>query len=512
MGFDLASAKPVGAEGAPDEVGGFDLSSAQAVGETRDPKQPPGPKAVEKPQEGPKQSLAQRLLMNHFASLEAAGALATGTVGQVVGRGAAIVRGMMPDRIGTQEGARKSMEEGARIAQAMTYEPRLPLANDYLAGLGRAVEASKIEGIGPIVPPAGVNAPMPLPFKSVPRKTVLANQAGFTVVPQEAGAGVVGRNLASASGEPKLARSISNSNAAKHAEMIVKDLDQPEGAILDRDLTEAVREKAGGSYDALRKLGRVELDDTLKADLRTSANDASVAATELEHRKQSPILKVVESLEKKESLDSNTIVSEIKNLRKDAKKAFRAGDEELGRGSLDIARALEDQLDRHVSTPTIGSDGAGIPGNQGMIEAFKKDRALIAKSYAADRAMRSGQFDPQAYAKMLQERQPLTGGAKAVAEFARDFPRSSMRASHLPTGVDWSDLVLAGTAATKGSPLNAAYLLARPTMRSVIESAPYQKLQAMGTPASITIPAPQAGIGLSAAPLAEPSLRLRDRK
>lgn len=491
----------------PSGAGVVPADDLPAPEERRAANEPPGPKAVEKPKEGPKQSVVQRLLMNHLASLEAAGSIATGTVGQVVGRGAAIVRGLMPDRIGTQEGARRSMEEGAGIAQALTYEPRLPLANDYLAGLGKAVEASKIEGMGPMVPPTGVSAPMPIPFKGVPRKAALANQAGFAVVPQEAGAGVVGRNLASASGEPKLARSISNSNAAKHAEMIVKDLDQPEGAVLDRDLTEAVREKAGGSYDALRKLGRVDLDDTLKADLRTSANDASVAATELEHRKQSPILKVVESLEKKESLDANTIVSEIKNLRKDAKKAFRAGDEELGRGSLDIARALEDQLDRHVSTPTIGSDGAGIPGNQGMIEAFKRDRALIAKSYAADRAMRSGQFDPQAYAKMLQENQPLTGGAKAVAEFARDFPRSSMKASHLPTGVDWSDLVLAGTAATKGSPLKAAYLLARPTMRSVIESAPYQKLQAMGTPASMTIPAPQAGIGLSGGAVAEPTLR-----
>lgn len=322
----------------------------------------------------------------------------------------------------------------------------------------------------------------------------------YKITPDEAGAGPISRTGAGLSGEAKLAKKISNDNQSVHAEKIAKDLELPKDTVLDREATEAVREQQGQAYEVVRKTGKVTADDTFKADLEAAASDVRTAAEDFGHRKESPILKVVDSMLEKETFDANSAVSEIKNLRKDAKKAFRAGDEELGIGSLDVARALEDVLDRHVQKLSTSNEYGGLQIGPEAMDALKKARVMIAKSYAADKALRGTDINPQVYAEMLKNKVPLTGGAKEVAEFARDFPRSSMKPSHMAiSGPDWSDVIMALASGGKSLLKTAGLSALRPAGRAILSSDVYQAI--MRNPDMIrgTLATPEADAAMTGA-------------
>lgn len=485
MGFDLATAKPA-------ESTGFDLSSAKPAMGPRDVPDMPAPGAEPiSPVQGP------------TGWVDAAVAVGSSIPAQVVGRAAAIGHGLVAGKYGTQEGAAEAQAFGSKVANALTYDPRTDAGRDAVDKFSKLIEATKIEGAGPMIPQGGTSSRAVLSTRNVPPKVAAAGKAGLSITPDEAGAGIIARGVAGLSGEAKLSKKIGNKNQSVVVEKISKDLELPKDAVLDRDALEAVREKHGQAYEAVRKAGTVTADDAFLADLEAAVKDVRTAAEDFGHRKESPILKVVESLSAKESFDANSAVSEIKNLRKDAKKAFRAGDEELGIGSLDVARALEGALDRHVEK--LAATGEIDPA---AMNALRKARVMIAKSYAADKALRGTEINPQTYAKMLEDRVPLTGGAKEVAEFARDFPRSSQKPSHMSiSGPDWSDAVMALLRHGSSAGKELLLLGARPIARSALASNLYQRLQRSQLSAGVPVPSPSAGIGLSAGQMMEPRLQ-----
>lgn len=489
MAFDLSTAEPV------EKRKGFDLASAKPVGEELGPKDVPDmPPRQAKAEEKTKLPLPLDLLARGgkkvAGDLDAAASIASSIPAQLIGRGVAVAQGFLGGKYGTQEGAGEAQATGAKVADTLTYQARSDAGQASMDQFAKMVDASKIEGAGPMLPevrgPTG--GPLVLAGREVPAKVVAAGKAGFSITPDEAGAGAVGRTAAGLSGEAKLSKNLSNKNQTPIIEKISKDLELPEGAALDREAIEDVRAKQGQAYETVRKSGKVTVDDAFRADLEDAAKDVRTAAEDFGHRKESPILKIVDSLLEKETFDANSAVSEIKNLRKDAKKAFRAGDEELGLGSLDVARALEGILDRHV-------EGLAATGDiePGAMEALRKARVMIAKSYAADKALRGTEINPQVYAKMLDNGVPLTGGAREVAEFGRDFPRSSQKPSHMPTkGPDWSDIIMALASGGKSIAKTAGLSVLRPAGRSILASDVYQALQRSQPSASVGVPSPDA--------------------
>lgn len=502
MTFDLATAKPA------EEKGGFDLSSAKPIGEQLGAKDVPDmpAKAAAAPGEEPLAVKAvrapieagRRLLGNADAALS----IGSSIPAQLAGRALAVGHAFLGGKYGTQEGAAEAQDFGSRVADAMTYDPKTDAGRERLDSFGKMVEASKVEGMGPMMPqgaPAG--GPAVIAGRQVAPKVIAAGRAGLAVTPDEAGAGIVGRTAAGLSGEAKLAKNISNRNQAPLIEKIANDLELPKDMPLDREALEGVRAKQGQAYEVVRKTGRVTMDDQVRIDLDAAAQDVRTAANELDHRKESSLLKVVDSLSSKETLDANTIVSEIKNLRKDAKKAFRGSDDELGIGSLDVARALEDVLDRHIEALSTSNEYGSLQISPEAMDALKKARVKIAQSYAADKALRGTEINPQVYAKMLEDRVPLTGGAKEVGEFARDFPRSSMKPSHMPVkGPDWSDVIMALASGGKSALKTAGLSLLRPAGRAILASDLYQALQRSQPSAQVPIPSPDAATILSATP------------
>jgi hypothetical protein len=309
------------------------------------------------------------------------------------------------------------------------------------------------------------------------------------MTPEEMGAGLVPRTLASLSGEPRLAKGLTKENTATATLKAKAELGIPADAPLDLETLGNIRKDAGQAYDAVRKAGQIEMDpqyiadiDALGAKYRSAAKDfPGLAKPEIEQviqalKKEDPAIaqakaqgiKLPEGVEKSSTFDANSAVDLMGQLRQSADQAFRTGDTGLAKVYRGGAEALEAQLERHLQK--VGPDN--------VLPAFRAAREQIAKTYAVEKALVGEQVNMQSLGRQVQQRKPLTGGLKEAGDFARDFERSSQKPTHMPTGATYADAAMAlinGMRSGGGSlALDALTVGARPAMRSVLESTPAQ--------------------------------------
>jgi hypothetical protein len=200
--------------------------------------------------------------------------------------------------------------------------------------------------------------------------------------------------------------------------------------------------------------------------------------------KRAAVIDAVDSV-KERSFDAGAAVDQIRIMRNDADTAYHQGEKGLGNAYRGIAKAMEDQLDRHLQA-------SGLPPD--ILTDFKQARKTIAQTYSVQDALRpSGNVDAKVLGRQLDKR-PLTGNLKIVAEFGANFPKAAQVPERIG-GVPMSPLDMAfslgkltsagagGVVATGGNPLGVvAGLLpfTRPAVRSMLASQPFQK--AMVTP------------------------------
>jgi hypothetical protein len=108
------------------------------------------------------------------AGLSMATGATTGMLGRAVGTVGGIGESVAEGTFGTQEGAAKAAGRAEQGAQALTYTPGNAKGREYLEMVQRAVEISKIEGLGPS---------QALELASTPARPSLA-QAGKTLAPE----------------------------------------------------------------------------------------------------------------------------------------------------------------------------------------------------------------------------------------------------------------------------------------------------------------------------------------
>lgn len=425
---------------------------------------------------------------------DAALALGSSIPAQIAGRGWGVLNAFLPSNYGSQEGAARAQAEGATLADTLTYEPRSARGREELDRLRKMVSASKIEGMGPMMTPVtGVNSGVPVPVtRTAPPKTAAAAKAGFSLTPDDAGAGVVARGAAGLSGEQKLARQISNKNAAVATEKVAKDIGLPEGAELSIDNLKAIRKEAGSQYEAVRNTGRVTSDKKYTEALDKLGEKYRSAAKDFPGLARDDVEQVITGL-KRESFDANSAVDLIGQLRESADQAFRGGNGGLGKVYRGGADALEAQLERHLE----------VTGqNPQLVQNFRDARKRIAKTYLAEKSLVGDEVNPQAYRKALEKGQPLSGGSREVAEFARDFERSSQKPTQQSLAAPtWSDVMMAAVTGGKSLAKEAALVGARPLTRGVLASRPYQRLQASQFAGEVPVMSPDVAQALGLAPI-----------
>jgi hypothetical protein len=129
-----------------------------------------------------------------------------------------------------------------------------------------------------------------------------------------------------------------------------------------------------------------------------------------------------------DKFNSKDAVQAIRNLRDDARANFRKSENATAKAQLDIANALENQIERAIAaTPTPNADT--------LLQQFRLSRQRMAISHTIEDAIREGggAVEAKKLARDLQSGKYLSGDLKTAAEFANVFPRVSTPPSAIGT-------------------------------------------------------------------------------
>lgn len=442
-----------------------------------------------------------RAVANVLSGPDAMASIASGAVATPLSGLAGIAGAVLPGPPGQGADWQKRVQEGA------TYQPRTE-GGKMIVGMAskpgelvaqganelgeRNAEVSGSPLFGAISNAIVQAAPAAIGVRpgASPKLTVTQQQAakyrsqGFSMTPSEGAGGGIATTAEGLSGESLLAKRISEKNIPVAERKIAKDLGIEEGVPINNESLVKVERAAYEKYKAVRGSGRIKTDETYKTALtkieekyKSAAEDFPEATRELGLEKTEKVIKGLN----KDSFDANSAVDIIRKLREQATKSYVEGEGAHAKALREGAKAIEDQLERHIGET-----------NPTALAEFRDARTTLAKAYDARKAIdKNERFNPQTYAKTLRNSpQLLTGGAREVAEFARDNPRSAQKAptgNTLIGGGDYGYGIGGGLAAgaahvaahgmTGGATLTpvAAALVARPATRAFLASKAGQK-------------------------------------
>lgn len=93
-----------------------------------------------------------RGVMDYVAGVaEPLATMATGAIAQPVGAAYGLIKNAMSPEYGTQQGMKNAESEGARLAQALTYQPRSEAGKSVLGTISEAADAAKLPAYVPVI-------------------------------------------------------------------------------------------------------------------------------------------------------------------------------------------------------------------------------------------------------------------------------------------------------------------------------------------------------------------------
>lgn len=254
--------------------------------------------------------------------------------------------------------------------------------------------------------------------QNAPRDAILkaSQEAGYTIPPSMAGAGMGSRMLEGLSGKYKTNQlaGIRNQTATETLARKAMGL-APEDAITPEAM-QGIRTAAfQKGYEPVAAIGTLPTDKAFITTLDGIASNFGGASKSFPLAVKTQVKDMVESLKVPE-FDAGDALKMTQLLRNDANKAFVSGDKDLGKALKEASTALESQIERRLEG--LGKDGAG------MLKDFRDARTAMAKSHDVERALVSGggQVNAGVFGKMLQKSPGrLTGELKQIGEFANQF-------------------------------------------------------------------------------------------
>ena len=234
-----------------------------------------------------------------------------------------------------------------------------------------------------------------------------------------------------------------------------------------------IRDTAGRAYDKLSKSSsQMKADKAYLRELRKIQEPFDDMASDFSSMANKSIQEKVRSFMKTGFSPKNGVEA-IKRLRKSAKTRMKSMDDPekvaMGKAELSIANALEGVIERNLKQT----------GKQALVAEFRKARELIAKTYTIESALTQGSnnVDAAKLARMLDKGAPLSGELKKVASFAQKYKSVTPEIKRSTAMPSWFDLTTAmGTTALTQNPLAMSAIFARPAVRGLIKSSPYQSL------------------------------------
>jgi hypothetical protein len=285
---------------------------------------------------------------------------------------------------------------------------------------------------------AGSHLPVPTSAETVPANFISpatgkvqaladslrdAQDAGYVVPPTTTNPSAGNKALETVSGKIATAQGASIKNAAVTNRLASEAVGLSPDVQLTPESLAAVRAEAGQNYQAVRKVGDIGTDGAFERALDAVKSKFTGAQKSFPGTKPSPLLDEIKTLDV-QAFDASHAVDKIDELRNAASVAFRQGDNSLGLGYKQLAKALEEQIDRGLQLKaTLGIGDV----DTSAIASFRDARQLIAKAHTVEDALNpsTGNVSATKLAAMLKRGEPLSGELKAAAEFGAAFPKAA---------------------------------------------------------------------------------------
>lgn len=296
-----------------------------------------------------------------------------------------------------------------------------------------------------------------------------AQGAGYVVPPSYAGQGAKGKVYEVLSGKYKTNQAAGIRNQDITDNLARRALGLPDDAPLTKEaMAEVRRQAASQGYAPIASIGQVPTDAKFFSSLDDITAKYNKAAKSFPGAVDDSVNKLVEPL-RVQGFDADGALEMVQMLRDKADDAYRTGNSGLGKANKEAAKAIEDQIERHL----VGQGKQGAA----QLKAFRDARTQMAKAHTVEKAIREGggTVDALKIGAQLEKGRPLTGELRTIGAFANNFrdvagiPKSG--AANPSTVVDAA--VGAGALGSGNIPL-AMLPLARPVARSRVLSPAFQ--------------------------------------
>lgn len=354
--------------------------------------------------------------------------------------------------------AETTLERGSGMVQAALTGSRIdPMAAMAALRSSGTATSSAARAAGPLATPQNIRVPTPK------EDTFFEGRGqGYVVPPASVRSDVPTQVAESFSGKRLTAEVASERNQDVTNRLAARALGLSENQPITQSALNSVRAEAGKVYRDITETGRISADPQYKSDINAIALNVQKIAQDfgdLNVGAREEVSKLAKDLDQNNfSADSAMLL--LRQLRNDATKNMQsqeAKNANLGMAQRAAANALENVILRHLRR--IGRDD--------LADQFNNARTTIAKSHDVEAATNfsTGEVNPQVFARLLANGEPLSGELELIARMGSAFPRS-MTPRRDSTGVTALDLGLFGGG------LGAGYLAQDPVMAAFGASIP----------------------------------------
>lgn len=406
--------------------------------------------------------------------------------------------------IGLAKAAQPVGAMGQAVKQALTTAPGLQGVSAATGGASAGVAREQGAGpggqlvagiIGGMLPGAATSLLGARGSQLDPgRLTVLkeGRKLGYVTPPSQSNPSILNQALEGAAGKLKTAQAASVKNQPLTQSLTKRALGIADDTPLSVEALEQVRKNAGQAYETARALGVMQPGKSYFDQLDDAVKTFTKSAQSFPDAKLPPVVGDIAAL-KAQAIDADSAVSMISIIRDKAKQSFAGQDAEAGRAYSAAAKALENLLEDHA---------VKIGAPQEVVKQLRQARALIAKTYSVQKAMNaaSGVVSAPKLGAQLERGKPLDGDLRTVAKIGSAYKQAMQPPEHMGSVVGLSPFDY-GTAAlgygtSGGNPLTLAGLVARPALRSLLLSKPYQNT--LASPEGLLSLSPSELIGAGA--------------
>lgn len=301
----------------------------------------------------------------------------------------------------------------------------------------------------------------------------VSREAGYVVPPTQANPSSSWNQLLEGlAGKVKTGHAASVKNQAVTDRLARQALGLSEDVPLTKEALRDVRATAGEAYRNITNVGKYTTDTQFTDDLAKLAKSQQALANEVPELADQGVLSIVKSLDKPE-FSGSTIIEVTKALREKATAAFKANESEAGRFYRGAAEAVEDLIERNLAKT----------GQQSILTSFRDARTMIAKAHTIEAALNdaTGHVVAGKLASQLGKGKPLSGELETAARFATAFPKAAQEVERTGAALSTSPLdwaTFGGLSIMASEPTILAGVAARPALRSMMLSKPYQRAMA----------------------------------